>query len=98
MTPNISPPTYVTQRLEEQQEAIHLVIWRRREEAAFQRVLGQVVGVGHHQVSTMEVCREHKGGGADPFHHSIGLWRHLQAQHTHRSQQSKLSLGTRSSE
>lgn len=40
-------------------------------------MLGQVVGVGDHQVAAVETGGEHKRDGADPLHDCVGLWSHL---------------------
>ena len=49
----------------------------RRPHVVPQRVLGQIVGVGHHQVPAVEVGGEHERDGADPLHDSVSLWCHL---------------------
>lgn len=58
-------------------QPIYLIIRCWGEHVALQRVFGQIVGVRHHQVPAMEVSREHKRDGADPFHDSISLWCNL---------------------
>lgn len=58
-------------------EPVHLVVRCWGEHVALQRVFGQIVGVGHHQVATMEVSGEHERDGADPFHDSVSLWCNL---------------------
>ena len=54
-------------------EPAHLIVRCRGEHGALQRVFGQIVGVDHHQVSTVEAGGEHKRDGADPLHDGVSL-------------------------
>lgn len=58
-------------------DPVYLVVWSWGEHVAFQRVFGQIVRVGHYQVSTMKISGEHERDGADPFHDSVRLWGNL---------------------
>lgn len=57
---------------------LHLLIWSGREHPLLVHVSGEVEGVGHDQLPTMQAGRLDEGQGPDPLHHCVGLWRHLQ--------------------
>lgn len=57
--------------------APHLLVGSGGEHLLLVGVLGEVEGVGHHQVTPVEAGGQHEGGGPHPLHDRLGLGGHL---------------------
>lgn len=57
--------------------ASHLLVGRGRKHLLLLGMLGEVEGIGHHQVAPVEAGREHEGNGSHPLHYRLRLRGHL---------------------
>ena len=57
--------------------ASHLLVGRGRKHLLLLGMLGEVEGIGHHQVTPVEAGREHEGDGPHPLHYCLCLGGHL---------------------